>query len=256
MPSLLPCRASRGLVATALVALFVPPIATSDPLEALRDGSADAHRPGRDAASPGQPGDAERLAQLNAQAVRLARARRYQEALPIAEEALRLAMSSSAASKEDVFGAMANLGQIYRQLKRDSDAEQMYRSALALAQEASLAESAQAGIVHDNLSRLLLTTGRIEEADRESLEAVRVLRAAPGANDLHLAGALNNRALLLLERGLFDEAERHCLEALAMFRELLGDGNPQLEPFEADLEEIRRRKAGATENGAPPPDDR
>jgi tetratricopeptide (TPR) repeat protein len=214
-------------------------------------------RPSRSSTGEPSQDDVQRLEQLNQRVASLYRARRYADALPVAEEALQLSMTAREATKEDVLSAMANVAQLYRQVKRDTDAEKMYRSALAFAGESSLADSAMAGVVHDNLARLLLTSGRLEEADRESAEALRVLRSALNPRHPTVAGALNNRAILLLERGEFDEAERHCLEALEILEEAFGKDNPQLAPFHEDLAEIRRRKAeAAAGTPAPPPDGR
>jgi tetratricopeptide (TPR) repeat protein len=157
--------------------------------------------------------------------------KQFSQALPVFEQALKLARA--AADRSRVAMTLNNLANLYRNTNRLGEAEAAYQEALALrrdlAKDNPSAYRPDVAMTLNNLAILYKDTNRLKEAEAAYQEALALYRDLakdnPSAYRPDVAMTLNNLAILYKDTNRLGEAEAAYQEALALYRDLAKD-NP------------------------------
>ena len=138
-------------------------------------------------------GEEAEAARLNAEVLRLYRAGKYDEALPLARRVLEI-RERAAGGGEDmaVAGALNNLAAIHARKGRNEEAEQLLRRSLAIAEKRVGAETDFAADVVSQLGRIKLEGRDHEEAGRLFRRALAVKEKLHGTDGAALVPVLLN----------------------------------------------------------------
>ena len=148
----------------------------------------------------------------------------YPAALRLGEELLRLARAGD--DRRQLAAAMNDHALSLRALRRDAEAELLYREALEISSETLGPRHPDVATSLNNLAGLLSDTNRPAEAEPFYREALEISREALGPRHPDVAIRLNNLAELLHATNRAAEAEPLFREALAIGREALGPRHP------------------------------
>ena len=164
---------------------------------------------------------ADRAAELRAQG-------RYQEALPFAEEALRLSEQEFGLDHPNVATSLNNLAVLYKSQGRYADAEPLHQRALAIRETALGPEHPLAAQSLNNLAGLYQAQGRYAEAEPLYQSSLVIWQKALGPEHPDVAMSLNNLAGLYDAQGRYDEAEPLYQSSLAIAESALGPEHPDV----------------------------
>jgi CHAT domain-containing protein/tetratricopeptide (TPR) repeat protein len=163
---------------------------------------------------------------LKREADQLKTAGRYQEALPLAERSLALAVKClgdehrlTAIRMDDVGGLLYFTGQYVR-------AEPLYVRALAISEKANGAEHPYTSARLNNLALLYKTTGQYARAEPLYVRALAISEKTEGAEHPSTGIRLNNLAALYQSMGQYARAEPLYVRALAISEKANGAEHP------------------------------
>lgn len=149
---------------------------------------------GQSVASEPNSKAAEEAKLLNAQAVKLFREGKYEEAVPPARRSLEIWEKETGKDSPQVATSLLNLAEIYRAKKAYVEAENTYRRLLKL-------EEKRLGEDNPGLYRLLITLGWMQHVNSRAIEAEGAFKRAiaikekeRGAEHSEVAAALSNLA--------------------------------------------------------------
>jgi serine/threonine-protein kinase len=152
----------------------------------------------------------------------------YQDALPLAEEALELRREKYGEDHPEYARALAGLGGVQMMLAEYEAADTQFARALELRRK-------HLGPAHEDIVNSLNLIGNLREKQGRYDEAIvflseSVTKARELYGDRHetVATSLSNLGQALMMAGDYEEAEAVHREALAIRRELLGDLHPAL----------------------------
>jgi CHAT domain-containing protein len=167
----------------------------------------------------------EQVNALNQRVIELYEARRYGEAISIAEEVLSILRQQLGDSHPDVAASLSNLATLYQGQGRYVEAEPLFLEALQIRRQQFGGNHIAVSNSLNNLAELYRNQGRYVEAEPLFLEALQISRAQRGGNHPSMAANLNNLAELYRNQGRYVEAEPLFLEALQILRQQLGDSH-------------------------------
>ena len=170
----------------------------------------------------------ERAAALNEQLIELYQAGRYQDAIPLAEEALAIRREQLGERHPDVADSLNNLALLYEGQGRYGEAEPLHNKALAIRREQLGERHPDVADSLSNLASLYLVQGRYREAEPLFIEALAIYPEQLGERHPNVATTRNNLAELYRAQGRYGEAEPLHQEALAIRREQLGEHHPDV----------------------------
>jgi CHAT domain-containing protein len=163
---------------------------------------------------------------LNQQVIQLYQQGKYNEAIPLAEQALAIIKQQLGDNHPLTAQSLNNLAELYRVQGRYSEAEPLYNQALAIIKQ-------QLGDNHpltaqslNNLAALYYSQGRYSEAEPIYKQALTIRKQQLGDNHPLTAQSLNNLALLYYSQGRYSEAEPIYKQALTIRKQQLGDNHP------------------------------
>ena len=202
--------------------------------------------------------------QLNQQVIELYKQGKYSEAIPLAQEALRIRQQVLGKEHADVANSLNNLGLLYQSMGRYQQAEPLYTQALEMKRRLLGDEHPSVANSLNNLAGLYQAMGRYEQAEPLYTQALEIFRRLLGDEHPDVATSLNNLAGLYKSMGRYQQAEPLLTEALEMRRRLLGNQHPdvatslnnlgllyqlmrryqQAEPLLTEALEMRRRLLG------------
>lgn len=113
----------------------------------------------------------------------------------------------------------ANLGTVYRQMERYSEARKAFDRALRLRQEAYGTKHMDIAASYQDLATLLTELGLYAEAKEHQEKALEITEELVGAHDPALVQMLYNHGRVLVRLAEYEEAERQYERALAILRE-------------------------------------
>ena len=153
---------------------------------------------------------------------------RYQEAIPLAEQALALRERALGPAHPAVAEALTNLAALHQASGAYEPAEALLERALAI-----LASGAGAGHPDlltplNNLALIHDERGEHARAEALYLRSLAVAEQALGKDHPDLAGPLSNLASLYRERGDYEQAQPLAERALAIVEAALGAGDPHV----------------------------
>jgi CHAT domain-containing protein/Tfp pilus assembly protein PilF len=176
-----------------------------------------------------------RWKQLNAQAAQLQDQGRYGEALPIAQEAARVAEATFGTNNEITAASLNRLGNILSDLGRYPDAEATLKRALAIGEKVLGPEHDGISTMLNNLASIYEDEGRYPEAEPLYKRSLAIDEKTLAPTDQKIGSDLNNLALLYAKQGRYAEAEPLYKRAQDIDEKALGPNNPH---FAVDLHNL------------------
>ncbi len=174
------------------------------------------------AADPARAQSEAEVDALHEQAAQLFKARKYQEAIPIAQSALALGEQSF--GPDDVRLARLNygLGLLYDVQGQNAEAEPLYQRALALLETARGPDHVSVARVLDALATLRLRQKHHAEAEPLYQRVLAILEKALGPDHPDVATTLDNLAIVYRVGHRLDEAIQAYERVLAIREKALG----------------------------------
>ena len=167
--------------------------------------------------------EAERLTQ---QVIQLYQQGKYNEAIPLAEQALAIIKQQLGDNHPSTAISLNNLAALYRVQGRYSEAEPLYKQALAIWKQQLGDNHPSTATSLNNLAALYRVQGRYSEAEPLYKQALTIIKQQLGDNHPDTASSLNNLAELYRVQGRYSEAEPLYKQALAIWKQQLGDNHP------------------------------
>ncbi len=142
---------------------------------------------------------------------------KYEEALPLLEDALAIRRDLFGEAHPDTVRSLNTLAELHHYRGRYQEAEPLYAQAL----EAWRRLPASDGLARtlDSYGSLERALGRFEKAVAKQREALALHRSNPATGPLEEASTLNLLGLSMTSLGRYDEAERFLHEALELRRQ-------------------------------------
>ncbi|GCA73562.1 photosystem I assembly protein Ycf3 [Microcystis aeruginosa NIES-2520] len=166
--------------------------------------------------------EAERLTQ---QVIQLYQQGKYNEAIPLAEQALAIIKQQLGDNHPLTAQSLNNLALLYQSQGRYSEAEPLYNRSLAIRKQQLGDNHPDTATSLNNLALLYQSQGRYSEAEPLYKQALAIRKQQLGDNHPNTALSLNNLALLYQSQGRYSEAEPLFKQALAIRKQQLGDNH-------------------------------
>jgi len=177
---------------------------------------------------PGLPAQQERWNQLNQQVQQLFRQGQYEQAVPVAEEALRVAEAGFAPDSEVVITGLINLGVLYTKTQRYSAAEPLFLRVLRLDEQRYGPEDLRTAEPLLNLGIVYTREEKYAEAEAALQRALRIREAHNAMDHTGTADALTRLAAAYFHLGRYADAERLLQQALRIWEKARGPEHPDL----------------------------
>ncbi|MEM9388364.1 MAG: serine/threonine-protein kinase [Pseudomonadota bacterium] len=152
----------------------------------------------------------------------------FEQALPLREQAVRVATSLYDSPHPRIAFTESGLGELYRNVGRYEDAETLFRRSLREYEALGLGRTLAASSVLTGLGEVLRQQGRLAEAEGFYADALALRREAYPDGDPALTQSMNNYALILWRKGRPAAAEPIFREALAAYRRQLSGDHPRI----------------------------
>jgi tetratricopeptide (TPR) repeat protein len=165
---------------------------------------------------------------LDAEARRLGQVGRYQEAIPLAEDALRWREITLAPTHPAVATSLNNLAWLYQAQGRYAEAAPLYQRALTIRELALGPTHPHVATSLNNLAWLYFDQGRYAEAEPLDQRALAIREQALEPTHPDMAQSLHNLAMVYFDQGRYAEAEPLFQRALAIGEQALGLAHPNM----------------------------
>jgi tetratricopeptide (TPR) repeat protein len=166
--------------------------------------------------------------EVNKQIVQFYQKGQFAEALPFAQEGLRMAESTFGTEHLNVATSLNILAAIYFRQDRLAESEPLYKRALMIREKALGPEHPDVAYLMTNLATVYDHQGRDGAAEELYRRALSVEEKASGPNQLDLVRALNELALFYEKRKRYSDSEPLRLRAIAQQEKVLGPEHPDL----------------------------
>jgi CHAT domain-containing protein/Tfp pilus assembly protein PilF len=183
-------------------------------LVSLREPIVAANRPSRN--------DQKKLSLLQQKIEELDRSGKYREAIPIAQDALKLVESTMGPESLETATACDKLGGLYLENGDYAKAEPLYERALRISEKALGREHSRTGTSLNNLAWLYYKMGSYSKAEPLYRRALAISEKTVGREHPDTAKILSNLALLYADTADYAKAEPLNKRALKIFEEKLG----------------------------------
>lgn len=167
---------------------------------------------------------------------------RYDQALPLAEEALRLQRATLGDGHAGVAESLNQVGEVLRHQGEYDRAEELHREALALRRQLFGEEHPDVATSLTNLGTVLWAKGDLDGAEELHRRALAIYQEVLGDEHTDVARVMNSLGNVLDQKGDFDEAEAFHLQALELWQRLLGEDHPHVAASLNNLGVVTRRK--------------
>ena len=154
--------------------------------------------------------------QLHAEGVRLTRAAKYDDALPLLERALQIRQKTLAPGDPLVAQALNSAGNLYWRKGDYAKAEPLQQQALAITEKERGADHPDVATALNSLANLYHSKGDYSRAESLYQRALAIREKAQGPEHPDVAAPLNNLSNLYREKGEYDKAEPLLQRALAI----------------------------------------
>jgi tetratricopeptide (TPR) repeat protein len=134
--------------------------------------------------------------------------KKYDEALPLAQESLRLAESSFGTEHPNVVSSLYSLGTLYHAQKKFAEAEPYYRRALAIAGKILAPDHSDVGRMLSSLGTVLLEQKKFAEAEPVYRRSLAIAEKTLRPDDVTLFQRLMDLAEVLRRTNRMTEARR------------------------------------------------
>jgi tetratricopeptide (TPR) repeat protein len=162
------------------------------------------------------PQDAQLSRSLGGMACILYREKRYDEALPMTEESLRIAVKASGDDSLDAALAYANVAEAQRLNNHPDRALPLYRKSRAIYEHTLGPEHPRVATVMAQEGLMALTDGQVATADKTLTKAVEIIEKSCPLCTYERWIAESNLALVRIKQGKYEKADRLFSEVLEM----------------------------------------
>ena len=169
-----------------------------------------------------------RWRELTAQVEQLDKQGKYSDAIPVAQEALRVAESTFGPEHPNVAESLNSLAVLYDNQGRYTEAEPLFKQALTIREKASGPEHPDVAATLNSLAVLYDNQGRYAEAEPLSKRALTIREKALGPDGPLVAASLSSLAELYLDQGRYAEAEPLLKRALSINEKAFGPEHPRV----------------------------
>jgi CHAT domain-containing protein/Flp pilus assembly protein TadD len=177
---------------------------------------------------------------LNQQVIQLYQQGKYNEAIPLAEQALAIRKKVLGDNNRLTADSLNNLAELYKSQGRYSEAEPLLEQALAIRRKQLGDNHSDTAESLNNLAALYRDIGRYSEAEPLYQQALAIWKKLLGDNHPLTAQSLNNLALLYESQGRYQEAESIYQDILFIVKKQLGDNHPDTAQSLNNLAELYR----------------
>jgi CHAT domain-containing protein/Tfp pilus assembly protein PilF len=153
---------------------------------------------------------------------------RYEEAIPLARQALELREKALGPDHPDVAQALNNLAALLHEKGDYEGAEPLCRRALAIREKALGPDHPDVALSLNNLAGVLREKGDYGGAELLDRRALAIREKVLGPYHPDVAQSLDNLGELLQEKGDYEGAEPLCRRALAIRETVLGPDHPDV----------------------------
>jgi CHAT domain-containing protein/Tfp pilus assembly protein PilF len=154
--------------------------------------------------------------QLSEQVIQLRQQGRIAEAIPLAQEAVRVAQATFGSDSPRVAVSLTVLGLLEKNQEKFADAESLYRRALSICLKAEGQESANVASILNDIADLYRIQSRYADAEKLFQQALSIHQKVLGADDPAVAVDANNLALVYVSEGKYADAEPLYRRAIAI----------------------------------------
>ncbi|HKX26841.1 MAG TPA: CHAT domain-containing tetratricopeptide repeat protein [Blastocatellia bacterium] len=165
---------------------------------------------------------------LIANFIKLFRAGKYDEALPLVERALEIRQKVLGPEHPEVAAALTGLANCYRGKGEYGKADPLYQRALAIREKALEADHPDLAASLINLANLYNETSQFMKAESYYQRALSIYERALGPEHPLVGLSLNNLAALYLRRGDYAKAEPLYRRSLSIGEKVLGPEHPNV----------------------------
>lgn len=144
------------------------------------------------------------------------REHRPDDALPLAEESLKLALQSAGENSMDAALAYSTVAEVHRDSHRYDRALPLYRHALALYQKTLGPQHPRVASILGQEALVLIADGKLALAERQLKQALAILDASCPRCDIERWGIESNLAIVRSRQGKYSEADRLFSHVLAL----------------------------------------
>ena len=148
-----------------------------------------------------------RWRQLTEQVTLLRQQGRTADAIPLAQEAVRVAESTFGADDSHVVVSLNELGLLLKDQEKFADAESFFRHALGISLKVEGQESRSTASILNNIADLYRIEGKYPDAEKLFLQAMTIQEKVLGPNDPAVGVDANNLAILYVTEGRYADAE-------------------------------------------------
>jgi CHAT domain-containing protein/Tfp pilus assembly protein PilF len=166
--------------------------------------------------------DQARLSSLQQKIEELDHAGKYREAIPLAQDALKLVESAKGPEGLETGAACDKLGALYLENGDYAKAEPLYERALRISEKTLGREDGRTGTSLNNLAWLYYKIGNYSKAEPLYRRALAISEKLAGREHPDTAKILSNLALLYADTADYAKAEPLNKRALKIFEEKLG----------------------------------
>jgi CHAT domain-containing protein/tetratricopeptide (TPR) repeat protein len=174
------------------------------------------------------PAQEARWKELDARVEQLYEQGKYNEALPVAEEALRVAEATFGAEHLNTATALSRLGWTYSALGKYDEAEPLYKRILAIGEESNVPDHPYLASILDNLAVLYIKKGKYAEAEPLFKRILAIDEKSKGPDHPDVATSLTNLVKLYSIQGRYAEAEPLFKRSLAIEEKSKGPDHPDV----------------------------
>lgn len=166
--------------------------------------------------------------ELNSKVIKLYAEAKYEEALPLAKQALVLREKALGTSHEDLIPLLINLGELQRARRKPADARPYFERALSIAERSFAASDIRIAHLADKLGLIAYEQRQYKDAAGFLERSLQIKQKAQAAND-EQASTLNNLAEIYRLLGNYAKAEPLYEQLLPIREKLPGKDNVDLE---------------------------
>ena len=190
-----------------------------------------------------------RWKKLNTEVTELYKQGKFEQGIPVAQEALKVGESTFGPTNVNVATSLNNLAEFYVAQGRYGEAEPLLVRALGIREKALGPEHPYVATSLNNLAELYRQQGRYGEATPLEKRALGIWEKARGPRHPDVATSLSNLANLYWDQNRYGEAEPLYKRALAIQEKTLGPDNPAVATSLNDLANLywEQRRYGEAE---------
>jgi len=154
------------------------------------------------------PNDVQLARSLAGQSLLCLRARRIQDALPLAEEAMRIVLKAEGDSGLDAALAYSDVAEVHRMAGRPERALPLYKKALALYEQVLGRNHPRIASILSQEGLILMDEGKLSLAEKAMTQSLDILKKVCPGCTFEMTVSESNLGLLRMKQGKYQEADR------------------------------------------------